>query len=197
VEVREESERGGDDSDKQGRRGEDKEWKGCIQKPVRKDLHEDGQQPRLQLKKRDSTVHVGANLAKGDAMCTDHDLHLALLPSNNDGPLFSRKRQQANTRFYVEARADGNRIHPASFVLDRAGFQGGFSSEFVVNLGRLAGPALGAAARAWLNGRAGRRIRLRIRETDVEAKDQEEFDRFLNQALTLAPVKTPSEHSHA
>jgi len=28
-------------------------------------------------------------------MCTDHDLHLTLLPSNNDGHLFSRKRQQA------------------------------------------------------------------------------------------------------
>jgi len=130
-------------------------------------------------------------------MCTDHDLHLTLLPSNNDGPLFSRKRQQAITRFYVEARADGSRINPANFVLDTAGLQGGFSGEFVVSLGQLAGPALGAAARAWLNGRAGRRISLRIRETDVEARDQEEFDRFLNQALTLAPVEAPSEHSRA
>jgi hypothetical protein len=128
-------------------------------------------------------------------MHPDHDLHLTLLPSTNDGALFSRKRQQAITRFYVEARADGSRINPAGFVLDTAGLQGGFSGEFVVSLGDLAGPALGAAARAWLNGRAGRKINLRIRETDVEAKDQEEFDRFLNQALTLPPVETPSKHS--
>ena len=99
-------------------------------------------------------------------MHTDHDLHLTLLPSTNDGALFSRKRQQAITRFYVEARADGSRINPAGFVLDTAGLQGGFSGEFVVSLGDLAGPALGAAAHAWLNGRAGRKINLRIRETD-------------------------------
>ena len=129
-------------------------------------------------------------------MHADHDLHLTLLPSTNDGALFSRKRQQAITRFYVEARADGSRINPAGFVLDTAGLQGGFSGEFVVSLGDLAGPALGAAAHAWLNGRAGRKISLRIRETDVEAKDQEEFDRFLNEALTLPPVETPSEHGH-
>jgi hypothetical protein len=130
-------------------------------------------------------------------MHTDHNLHLTLLPSNNDGPLFSRKRQQAITRFYVEARADGSRINPTGFVLDTAGLQGGFSGEFVVSLGDLVGPALGAAARAWLNDRVGRKISLRIRETDVEAKDQEEFDRFLNQLLTLPPVDAPSEHSRA
>ncbi|SAL46177.1 hypothetical protein AWB69_04653 [Caballeronia udeis] len=130
-------------------------------------------------------------------MCTDHDLHLTLLPSNNDGPLFSRKRQQAITRFYVEARADGSRINPAGFALDTAGLQGGFSGEFVVSLGQLAGPALGAAAHAWLNGRADRRISLRIREIDVDAKSQEEFDRVLNQALTLAPAEAPGEHSRA
>jgi hypothetical protein len=123
-------------------------------------------------------------------MHTGHDLHLTLLPSTNDGALFSRKRQQAITRFYVEARADGSRINPAGFVLDTAGLQGGFSGEFVVSLGTLVGPALGAAARAWLNGRVGRKISLRIRET-VEAKDQAEFDRFLNQALTPR-VNTPA-----
>jgi hypothetical protein len=81
-------------------------------------------------------------------MHIDHDLHLTLLPSTNDGALFSRKRQQAITRFYVEARADGSRISPAGFVLDTAGLQGDFSGEFVVSLGDLVGSALGAAARA-------------------------------------------------
>src|SRR5471032_60005 len=98
--------------------------------------------------------------AQGDTMCTDHDLHLTLLPSNNDGPLFSRKRQQAITRFYVEARADGTRINPTGFVLDTSGLQGGFSGKFIVSLGKLAGPALEAAAHAWLNGRVGRKISL-------------------------------------
>jgi hypothetical protein len=130
-------------------------------------------------------------------MATDHDLHLTLLPSNNDGALFSRKRQQAITRFYVEARADGSRINPTEFVLDTAGLQGGFSGEFIVSLGNLAVPALEAAAHAWLNGRVGRKISLQIREANVEAKDQDEFDRLLHQALTLPPVEIPSEHSRA
>jgi hypothetical protein len=130
-------------------------------------------------------------------MATDHDLRLTLLPSNNDGALFSRKRQQAITRFYVEARADGSRIDPTGFVLDTVGLQGGFSGEFVVSLGSLAGPALEAAAHAWLNGRVGRKICLRIRETDLEATDQNEFDRFLHQALTLPPIEIPSERSRA
>jgi hypothetical protein len=40
-------------------------------------------------------------------MPTDHNLHLTLLPSTNDRALFGRKRQQAITRFHVEARSDG------------------------------------------------------------------------------------------
>lgn len=103
-------------------------------------------------------------------MCTGHELHLTLLPSNNDGPLFSRRRQQAIIRFYVEARADGSRISPTGFILDSATFHGGFSGNFVVSLGQLSGSALSAAARAWLNGRAGRRIGLQVRETDIQAK---------------------------
>jgi len=122
-------------------------------------------------------------------MPTDHNLHLTLLPSNNGGPLFSHKRQQAITRSCVEDRADGSQTDPAEFVLGTAGLQGGFSGEFVASFGDLVGPAPGAPARAWLNGRVGRKISLRIRETDVEAKDQEEFDRFLNQALKLRPLK--------
>jgi hypothetical protein len=36
----------------------------------------------------------------------------------------------------------------------------------------------------------GCKISLRIRETDVEAKDKEEFDRFPNQAMTpYRPLK--------
>jgi hypothetical protein len=47
-------------------------------------------------------------------------------------------------------RADGSRINPAGFVLDTAVLRGGLSGEFVVGLSNLVGPALCAAARAWL-----------------------------------------------
>jgi hypothetical protein len=122
-------------------------------------------------------------------MGMDHDLHLTLVPSSNDGALFSRKCQQETTRFYVEARADGSLISYAAFVLDTVGRQAGFTGEFTVPLAGLVGPALIAAASAWLAGRVGRKVSLRIRDIDVEAKNPKEFDRLFRRALTLPLIQ--------
>jgi hypothetical protein len=128
-------------------------------------------------------------------MRTDHDLHLTLVPSSNDGALFSRKCQQEITRFYVEARADGSSICYAAFVLDTVGHQAGFTGEFTVPLAELVGPALVAAASTWLAGRVGRKVGLRIRDIDVEANNPKEFDRLFDRALTLPSVQAATTQS--
>jgi hypothetical protein len=122
-------------------------------------------------------------------MSTDHDLRLTLFPSSNDGALFSRKCQHEITRFYVEARADGNHFSHAAFVLNTVAHQAGFTGEFTLPLTELVGPALVAAAGAWLAGRVERKIGLRIRDIDVETKSPKEFDRLVRRMLTLPPVQ--------
>src|ERR1700722_10607947 len=54
LEVGAKSERRGYDHDEQRRRGQDKEWQGCIQKPKREDMREDCHKRGMQLKPSDS-----------------------------------------------------------------------------------------------------------------------------------------------
>jgi hypothetical protein len=56
--------------------------------------------------------------------------------------------------------------------------------EFVVPFTPVAGPTLGAAAGAWLRGRAGRRLRLSMDDTEVEATSPGELYGLLH--LTMA-----------
>jgi hypothetical protein len=46
-------------------------------------------------------------------------------------------------------------------------------------------PMLSAAALAWLQGRAGRRLRLKVGDIEVEARTPEEGEQMLQRALAL------------
>jgi hypothetical protein len=67
---------------------------------------------------------------------------------------------------------------------------------FLQVVGPIFGPALAAALAAWFQGRAGRKVRMRVGDIEIEASTREEFDRLLERALVLNAAQANSEREH-
>lgn len=112
-------------------------------------------------------------------------LRLTLVRSSDDEATFSPGYQAELSQFYQRVRADQIRISAVAFTMDSVGGGGGLMGEFIVPLAQVIGPVLGGAAVAWLQGRAGRKLRLKIGDIEVEARTHEEIDQLLERAQTL------------
>jgi hypothetical protein len=112
-------------------------------------------------------------------------LRLTLVRSADDQAAFSPGYQTELRQFYQLVRAEGTHIRALVFTLDSVGASGGLVGEFVIPLAQVIGPMLGGAAVAWLQGRAGRKLRLKVGDVEVEARTLEEVEQLLKQAQAL------------
>lgn len=112
-------------------------------------------------------------------------LRLTLVRSSDDDATFSPGYQAELSQFYQRVRADQIRVSAVAFTMDSAGGGGGLMGEFIVPLAQVIGPVLGGAAVAWLQGRAGRKLRVKVGDIEVEARTHEEIDQLLARAQTL------------
>lgn len=62
---------------------------------------------------------------------------------------------------------------------------GGIVGEFVIPLTGIAGTVIGAALVAWINGRAGSKVRMKVGDIELEANSPAEIDHLVAQALAL------------
>lgn len=112
-------------------------------------------------------------------------LRLTLVRSADDAAAFSPNYQTELRQFYQLVRADNVRINAVAFTMDSVGASGGLMGEFVIPLAQVIGPVLGGAAVAWLQGRAGRKLRLKVGDIEVEARTPEEIEQLLERAQAL------------
>jgi hypothetical protein len=117
-------------------------------------------------------------------MRTSKTMRLTLVRAPNDEASFSPGYQMELRQFYSLARAEGDKIRAVIFTTDRADGGDGFLGEFIVPCTTVAGPTLIAATNVWLQGRADRRLRLKMGDTEVEANSPGELYGLLN--LTMA-----------
>lgn len=112
-------------------------------------------------------------------------LRLTLVRADHDEAAFSPNYQTELRQFYQRVRADNVRISAVVFTLDSVGASGGLVGEFVMPLAQVIGPVLGGDAVAWLQRRAGRKLRLKVGDLEVEARTPEEIGHLLQQAQAL------------
>jgi hypothetical protein len=117
-------------------------------------------------------------------MPTMDTLRLTLVRAPGDEASFSPGYQRELRQFYSLARAEGGKIEAVTFTTDRADGGDGFVGEFLVPFTPVAGSTLAAAAIAWLQGRAGRKLRLIMGDVEVEATSPGELYALLK--LTMA-----------
>ncbi len=110
---------------------------------------------------------------------------LTLVRATQDEASFSPGYQAELRQFYSLARAEGDVIVAVGFETDGQGGGDGFVGEFLLPVMQAIGPSLVAAARAWVQGRAGRKLRLRIGDTEIESSRPSELWGLLNLAVAV------------
>ncbi|EGH98771.1 MULTISPECIES: hypothetical protein [Pseudomonas syringae group] len=70
-------------------------------------------------------------------------------------------------------------------MYDAPGVEGYAIGQYVIEAATIAGPIVGVAVGAWLKGRAGRKVRLKVGDIEVEAFTQAEVDALVDKALKL------------
>jgi hypothetical protein len=123
-------------------------------------------------------------------------LRLTLVRARDDEASFSPGYQRELRQFYSLARAEGGKIDAVTFTAGHADGGDGFVGEFMVPCTPVAGSTLTAAACAWLQGRAGRRLRLTLGDVEVEATSAGELYALLNltMAVTVRHEKPATDH---
>ena len=129
-------------------------------------------------------------------MPTPDTLRLTLVRAPDDEASFSPGYQRELRQFYNLARAEGGKIRAVTFTTDHADGGDGFVGEFMVPCTPVAGSTLTAATGAWLQGRAGRTLRLTMGDVEVEATSAGELYGLLNltMAVTERHEKPATDH---
>jgi hypothetical protein len=81
--------------------------------------------------------------------------------------------------------AGGTSIMPALTVMNRIDGEVVVIATYVLSVVQTVGPIVGPAFGAWLQGRAGRKLRLKVGEVEVEARTVDEIDELLKRAKAL------------
>lgn len=110
-------------------------------------------------------------------------LRLELVAADGDAKRFSPEFQDALRDTVQKLEDDGTRLSPRFFVMDAVDAGGGMTGELTV-LVKTFGPSTVAILVAWLHGRYGRKVKLKITETSVEAEaaTPEELEKLLAMA---------------
>ncbi|MGF6988758.1 hypothetical protein F0160_36855 [Paraburkholderia sp. JPY303] len=107
---------------------------------------------------------------------------LKLVPSDEED-----QGQAGYKKFFGQVSDAGGSISAIdSIAMESAGaLHHLLSGTFVIPLAQVAGPIVSAAAVAWFQGRAGRKMRLKVGDVEVEARTPEEVEQLLSAVRTL------------
>lgn len=107
---------------------------------------------------------------------------ITLLPALEEDDR-SDEIQSAFRRVEASLKSDGNEVMSMSIMqksLDAGG--GWLTGDFILHLANTIGS--GALA-AWLTGKLGRKVRIKIGEFEAEASNAKELDQIIDKALTV------------
>lgn len=104
------------------------------------------------------------------------EIELILAPSEEDAPPFS-------TEFQSELRGYARKVNAPqqrSFAMDSIGAVGGPIGEFIFSQTGAVLAAISAVGVAWVTGRAGRKLRVKFKDIEIEARNAKEVESMLN-----------------
>lgn len=114
------------------------------------------------------------------------EIGVRLLRTPDDRPERDPAFQQELNRFKESLRAAGIRYSQLGMALDSAVATGYPLAEFIIKeLGPAAVGVLGTAVGAWISGRHGRKVRLKIGDIEAEGRTKEEVIELVKHARTL------------
>lgn len=123
------------------------------------------------------------------------ELSLRLTQAPDDLARFGSEYQAELSYFMSQLNAANVDASPRIAVFDSPGTVGGMAGEFVIPAAQIIVPAVSVAVVAWISGRAGRKLRLKVGDVELEASTQKDIDLLFAKALELKAAQTkPSYH---
>lgn len=119
-------------------------------------------------------------------MRLDHErITLILHGAPDDTAVADPEYQRALTAVSDALRDAGILYSQRRMTFDAVGAEGYAVGQYVISVAQIAGPIVGIAVGAWIQGRAGRKVRLKVGEIELEAHSQADMDLLVDQALEL------------
>lgn len=102
-----------------------------------------------------------------------NELEVNLVPASDDGDVFSPEYQAVLSDFSRNTRPTSQRI----FTMDAVDAAGGPIGEYVFKVAGLLIPQISVAVGAFIAGRAGRKVKVKFADVEVEAGTIEQVER--------------------
>lgn len=112
-------------------------------------------------------------------------IHICLTGSSEDSVISDPAYQQELRNFSSSLREVGIKFSQRSMVFDSAQSVGFPLGEYLISFAGVACPIIGVAIGAWIQGRAGRKVKLKIGDIEIEASSQKEVEVLLKKALKI------------
>ena len=118
-------------------------------------------------------------------MSDQNRLHLTFIRAADDPPVSDPEFQRELRSFSAVLREAGIVHSQRGIAFDCAEAMGYPLGQYFISLAQVAGPVVGVALGAWIQGRAGRKVRLKVMDIELEANSPAEIDHLVAQALAL------------
>lgn len=115
-------------------------------------------------------------------------VQVRLLRAADDAAAFGESYQAELRQFKQHLQAAGLEVSPTFAVFDSPGAGGGLTGQFLLSWAPTAVSILSilsVVAVTWMNGKAGRKLRLKVGDVELEANSPAEIDHLVTQALAL------------
>ena len=115
-------------------------------------------------------------------------LQVRLLKAAEDAATFGESYQAELRQFKQQLEAAGLAVSPTFAVFDSPGAGGGLTGQFLLSWAPTAVSILSTVsvvAVTWMNAKAGRKLRLKVGDVELEANNPAEIDHLITQALAL------------
>lgn len=113
------------------------------------------------------------------------ELSLRLTQAPDDLARFGTEYQAELRHFMSQLNAANVDASPRIAFCDSPGSVGGMAGEFLIPAAQIIVPAVSVAVVAWISGRAGRKLRLKVGDVELEASTQKDIDLLFAKALEL------------
>ena len=110
---------------------------------------------------------------------------LVLTAAPNDPGARDPEYQRGLTAVSTALRDAGILYSQRNMTFDAAGAEGYSIGQYVISVAQIVGPIVGVAVGAWIQGRAGRKVRLKVGEIELEAYSRADMDVLVAKALEL------------
>jgi len=110
---------------------------------------------------------------------------ITLVLYSEDPDVFGKEYQSELQSFRYSLQKDGIEVSSSDTKMDSPAAGAGWVNEFLIPLIQVTAPVVGTLIGSWLQGKANRKVRLKLGDLEVDAQTKEEAEDQLRTLIEL------------